>query len=119
MACAVQSMAPQIGQQQSNQPGKNCGVAGLPAAKEPDKPADQVRRVRTPMTEGTCSVVCNFSAGNWLEVLNQSQKNHHLYVRSPTLFWDFCPDRRQDTLLAAVWQSVVIPLSPNELIHLV
>ena len=89
MACAVQSMAPQMGQQQSNQPGKYCGVAGLPAAKEPDKPADQVRRVRSPMRQDTCSVVCNLSSGDWLEVLNQSQKSHHLYVRSATLSGTF------------------------------
>ena len=50
MACAMEIMVPHMGQQPAEQRREDCAVAGPQAAKEPDKPAHQVRARRGLMT---------------------------------------------------------------------
>lgn len=66
MACAVQSMAPQPVHDRPYSAGENCGAAGLPAVKEPDKPAEQVRTVRGPRRLSMACVMWLHSFGDWL-----------------------------------------------------
>ena len=57
MACTVEIMAPQMGQQPAEQRREDCAVAGPQAAKEPDKLAHQVRAGRGLMAHPIAGIV--------------------------------------------------------------
>lgn len=66
MACAVQSIGPQPVHERPYSAGENCGAAGLPAVKEPDKSAEQVRTVRGPRRLVIACVMWLLSCGDGL-----------------------------------------------------
>ena len=66
MACAVESMPLQLGQDRPNQRGEHCGVASVQAAKEPERAPEQVRRVRSVVIQDLGSLVRIFSGGDRL-----------------------------------------------------
>ena len=86
MACAVECMAPHMGEERPDQRGEHCGVASVQAVKEPKRAPEQVRRVRSAMMQDLGSVVRIFSGGDGLERQHQSQKSHHLLLLVATLF---------------------------------
>ena len=57
MACAVECMAPHLGQERPDQRGEHCGVASVQAAKVPERAPEQVRPVRSAMMQDLGSVV--------------------------------------------------------------
>ena len=80
MACAVECMAPHLGQERPDQRDEHCGAASVQAAKEQERAPEQVRRVRSAMMQDIGSVVRILSRGGWLKRQHRNKKSHHLLL---------------------------------------